>query len=486
MALAGAGAIAVSPISPVAAPAPDVVVAAAHSSSAAVELTALTDMLANPALVDPVTGWLEVFGTAFDNVAQIGGEMAAHPFPILQQVIANQMGYGQLLTDSVQAAANSYIQFFTSDEDYRLKYFAAMALDYLASGNVAGAASVVSNIVFRLFAFANPLINIMQIPLGMGQNVMNALATVPELLMPVGLGVLNPVEGVINVIGDSAQSVLDAVNAGDPAAALTALINTPAVLTGAVLNGYYNGIAAGTSGLLTAAQAALNRGVLETLLVTVPQTIARAIGWPGPNAIQAPETAGADAPAVRTDVKTDLPTESPAVQDKALTPAVQDKTPTPTGLLSGFSAGRTDAVDRITETVVAAVDTVKTVTLSVTPQLKVAKTQTAGAATEIDSADAGTGSTKTTGNDASAPGAGADSSATSDSSTDTKPSREDRKASKEAKRSAKQQTSAARQQARQEAKAQLRTAKQEDREAKQEAKTPSSGGKHRAGADHSE
>ncbi len=382
IALAGAGAIAVSPISPVTPPLPDAAVATPHAMTASVELTALADELEDPFATDPITAWLNVFEAASDNAAQIGGEMAANPFPIFQQVIANQLGYGQLLADSVQAAANSYIQFFTSDEDYRLKYFAGMALDYLSSGNVAGAASVLSNVVFRLFAFANPLINTIQIPLGMGRNIVNALSVVPDLLMPLGLGALNPVEGVINVLGDSAQRVLDAVDAGDPGAALTSLINTSAVLTGAILNGYYNGIAAGTSGLLSASAAVLNRGAVESVLVTVPQAIATAIGWQKPSTEPAPATSALDESTAQTDVTTDTHPDSTLVQRKA---------PAATAVVSRPVADLTRAVDRIADSTAAAV---KTVALSIAPERTVTDTQTEDTPTENDGAEPGYTSAK--------------------------------------------------------------------------------------------
>ncbi|MGW4099018.1 hypothetical protein [Mycobacterium sp. NPDC004974] len=463
IALAGAGAIAVSPISPVAAPVADAPVAIPHSSWAPVELTALADgLLQDPSLTDPLTEWLGVFGTTFDNAAKIGGQMAADPFPILQQVIANQMANGQLLASSLDAAAMSYISFFTSDEDYKLKFLARMALDYLESGDVAGVASVVTSVVFRLFAFANPLLNIMQLPLRTGQNVMNALSAVPDLMMPLGLGVLNPVEGAINAFGDSAQHVLNAVNAGDPAAAFSSLINTPAVLTDAILNGYLSDMGAGTSGLFTNGEFVLNRGLLQTLLVTVPQTIAKAIGWQGPGAMQMQGTAIEDVAPAPTDVGTDLPTASPLVQRKALGTAA---------VVSHPAADVTSTVDRISETTSAAVEKLKTVTLSVAPQRNAVDAQTAGTPAENDGAEVGSGS-------AEAPA----SSATPDAKTEAKSGRDDRLATRAAKRAAKQEAKAAGA----EAKVQHRAAKRESNESKQEAKAGTSGAKHRAGGDHSD
>ncbi|WP_280834511.1 hypothetical protein [Mycolicibacterium frederiksbergense] len=337
VALAAVGAIAVSPISPVGSPLSGASIATAHTSTAAVELTALTDMLQDPALVDPVSAWMEVVGTAFNNVVQLGSSISDNPLPIVQQIIANQAGYASILAGSLQATADSYIQFFTSDEDYKLKFLLGQAFEHLSAGNISGAAAVVNSIVFRLTAFSFPLINIMQIPLAIGQNVMNVLSTVPQLLMPVGLGVLNPVEGAILSLGDSAQAVFDAVKEGNPAAAITSIINTPAVVTGAILNGYTNEYL-GTSGLFTQGKWEISRGLIQSLLVTVPQTIAKAIGWQGPSTMQ---------------VKTGLPETAPEVVSSP------------------------DAV----------VTPVKTVTLSVAPQRNVAKAKLASAPSALNASN---------------------------------------------------------------------------------------------------
>ena len=428
VALASAGAIAVSPISPV--PLRDATVSLPHSLSAPVELTALTD-----AFEDPITVWSEVLGTALANATKIGIDMSANPLPVLNQIITNQAGYGQLLITSLQSAADSYTQFFTSDDDYRFKYFARQAADYLAAGNVTDAAAVLKEVVFRLFAFANPLINIMQIPIAMSRNAVNAFAAVPDLLMPVGLAVLNPVEGAILAAGDSAQDVLDAVRAGDPAAAFSALVNAPAVLTGAILNGYLHETGGGTSGLLSWSNAVFNRGLIQGLTVTLPQTIAKAIGWQGPRAVPAPAAPAADVP---------------------------------TGVLSLPQADHADTAGRVTVGTPTAVNAGKTVTLSVAPQRSVSSVRTAGIPTEIEAAEAGFGQTGRVISSPNSAGAESDSPAASDATADKQTVAVGRKASKDPKRS----IHGVRHQAKQLAK-----------DVRGAAKTRNGSSKHRAGAD---
>lgn len=356
VALASAAVIAVSPISPVAPRLAEATASAIHTSSAAVELTGVTY---------PATSWMEVFGTTFNNISHIGGDIAAAPFPILQQVIANQVANGQLLFSSIDAAAMSYIRFFTSAADYQGAYWVREAAKNLMAGNISGAAANVSTILFRLFAFANPLINIMQIPIGMSRNLVNAFAVVPDILMPLGLSVLNPIEGAINASGDIGQSVLNAINAGDPIRALSAVINAPAVLAGAILNGYYNDIAGGTTGLFTTDPSSLNRGLIQTLLVTIPRMIATAIGWHAPaTARELPADVIDEAPAVETDAETGVDEVLPAVEHTA--------------------------VSNISDTSEAVAKAVKALTSSLTPQSEATGTPTASEPSEVDGGEAGT------------------------------------------------------------------------------------------------
>ncbi|MGV7366322.1 hypothetical protein PJH52_29680, partial [Mycobacterium kansasii] len=59
---------------------PDIAIPAI--SSAQVNLSAATD---------PITAYLELFGTTFDNVLAAVGTELADPAPVLRQIIANQI-----------------------------------------------------------------------------------------------------------------------------------------------------------------------------------------------------------------------------------------------------------------------------------------------------------------------------------------------------------------------------------------------------------
>lgn len=102
IALVGAGVIAVSPL----APAPTL----AHSASAVPVSSAAVSLSSS---VDPLTRWGEVATTAFTNVNGIATYMSQHPFPLLQQVIANQTGYAQILTSGLPIAGEALVKWAT-------------------------------------------------------------------------------------------------------------------------------------------------------------------------------------------------------------------------------------------------------------------------------------------------------------------------------------------------------------------------------------
>ncbi|PQM45055.1 hypothetical protein C1Y40_04781 [Mycobacterium talmoniae] len=100
VALVGASMIAVTPVA-----APLVT----EVQQRAVELTAA------PVINDPSTDWLEIFTKALGNVGQIGTAWAEHPFPILQQVIDNQIGYAETIGGALQGSVTGLAAYFTGD-----------------------------------------------------------------------------------------------------------------------------------------------------------------------------------------------------------------------------------------------------------------------------------------------------------------------------------------------------------------------------------
>ncbi|MGV0592362.1 hypothetical protein [Mycolicibacterium porcinum] len=291
VALATAGAIALSPLAP---PAPEVHLPAL--SSAAVELTAATD---------PFTAWVDVFGTAFANLTQLGETLAANPAPVLQQIGANWLGYGETYISALQAAGaglNTWAQLLPTA-------FQGIS-DSLAAGDLIKASTWLNGLTTALGALAGtPMLRTLTIPRDIAQNLANAataiFGTMPALIPTLGFAVLAQINLSVTAVATSGQVVVDAMKAGDTAAALSALINMPADVTDRILNGYVQTLPDGATrrvgGLLqqpgpipgsTYKQAA---GFLYKLLVDTPQTIAKAIGWEAP--VTANTTAGLLGPA---------------------------------------------------------------------------------------------------------------------------------------------------------------------------------------------
>ncbi len=74
----------------------------------------------------------------------------------------------------------------------------------------------------------------------MADNFAAVIKTVTGLttVLPALIGVLGPIEGSIQSLGDSGQAVLDSLAAGQTVAALNAAVNALPKFIGAVVNGY--------------------------------------------------------------------------------------------------------------------------------------------------------------------------------------------------------------------------------------------------------
>ncbi|MEZ0365748.1 hypothetical protein ACAG26_18875 [Mycobacterium sp. pUA109] len=254
-----------------------------------IQLTSLVDDVGDAlslASLDPITPWINVFGDAFNNVSTIATDWLADPFPLLTQVLTNQLGYGQTLVTAGTDALSNFFTYVTGDAAYNsLQYFLGQAFDALLAGNITGAFSNVwSSVLTGLLDTAVPLLTsgALDIPATMAQNFANIVTTLTDVntVLPLFLGILQPIYGTWTALGDSLQGTLDAVQAGDPLTAFGDLINLPATVTGAFLNGYEP---LGAPGLLSPFNG-FESGPIAALL-NLPVELAKAI---------APAAGGAD------------------------------------------------------------------------------------------------------------------------------------------------------------------------------------------------
>jgi uncharacterized membrane protein YgcG len=261
VALVGASVIAVSPIAP---PPPDIQEATTRVvSSAQVELSALGN---------PLEGLLQILTETVTNVGAIGQTIAANPTPILRAVLENQMLTGQFFANFALNYASNYVNALGTVPQSINNALQEIAAGDIGNGfaNLLIGATITPFIAPVLFMFQDFALipTVLSNPV---QNLANVIATATSLgtLFPL-VGVLTGVLGPVLQIGYSAQDVYDALQAGDPVAALNAVLSYPLE----VLNTTINGNPAIPSGGLLGEQ-----GIVQAFL-TLAATIAGVIQPP--------------------------------------------------------------------------------------------------------------------------------------------------------------------------------------------------------------
>jgi hypothetical protein len=256
VALIGAGVIAVSPLAP---PMPHVQAVQRAVSSAGVELDAL---------VNPIEAWVQVLQAAGANLGTIAQTIIDNPTPILSQVIANQTGYWQAFNAAVEPQIQQ-IQNILKDSpiDFQKAWVQVQAGNLVTNGTDSqgnlistGALNLLNDQIVSPILVAATLIGTdALLPLAnMAQNVTNALNTLQAENPPYDAAFLTavipsvlPVASAINALAQTTQDVVNGVGAGNVAAAVNALVNAPATLVGALLNGYGEVAGSPGAGILT-------------------------------------------------------------------------------------------------------------------------------------------------------------------------------------------------------------------------------------------
>ncbi|UNC00389.1 hypothetical protein H5U98_02765 [Mycolicibacterium boenickei] len=237
VALVGAGVIAVTPV---AAPPPEVHLPALPSQ-ASVELSAFTN---------PLETWAAVITTAFTNAGALGQAVVDNPAPILRQVIANQTANATTLAGIGQTVATNIGTLLDPSNPSSIPGFLQKALSQAAAGDVRSAIDSIYSglIVFPAFLIGFPLLQTYGVVNTTAENIQKFVAELPGLVAGAGMnfafGTLGSIKGALQ---DSAQGIVDAVQAGDIETAASVALNAPAALIGAALNGY---APFGKSGLL--------------------------------------------------------------------------------------------------------------------------------------------------------------------------------------------------------------------------------------------
>lgn len=233
-----------------------------------------------PPAVNPLYEWLNVLSTSGSNLESIAGSWFNDPFPVLHQVVSNQIGYADTIVSSLQQAGQAQWDFLTGTTANSLVPLAQQMISDFTSGHISDAASTLNVIISDLIVAPGlDLLPVFSIPTDITGNLNDAtnalfnLADGGKVLLTV-LGALSPLFGTISAAGDQGQLVVDAWDAGQPVTALVDAINIPAVATNAFLNGYDP---TGAIGLFSPVGPSGIGGLLADFVNAIPQAIAQAI-----------------------------------------------------------------------------------------------------------------------------------------------------------------------------------------------------------------
>ncbi|BBZ52654.1 hypothetical protein [Mycobacterium heidelbergense] len=223
--------------------------------------------------VNPVQTWISAFQTAATNFQTIYNKWSAIPFPLLQQVVANDVGYANYYLNAYQRAANGVLTYFTSTTGIN-HFFPALVggvADFQA-GNITGGINAFYDAFydFPVSQILEPLENILRIPSYMATNLSNALNYLTTTgLTYFGLSALIGLPGVIETaLAKGMQTAYTSWASGDYLNGVLNLLNVPGLMANAALN-------AGGGGVFGS-----GFGVLNTLGVTIPGAVTKDIVSP--------------------------------------------------------------------------------------------------------------------------------------------------------------------------------------------------------------
>ncbi|WP_131722513.1 hypothetical protein [Mycolicibacterium conceptionense] len=318
MAIAGASVIAVTPIS---APTPQAERTIEYSSvqlSGSVQAfdAPAADAGANaiPPELSPAEAYQYVAMLTAAYVMDAIAPIVSNPTPILNQVLANQFWYANILTMGTVTGATNLLGTLQEVPE-QLSTAAAQ----LMAGDPAAAISTVWNsvVVDSLMAVAVPLIPALEIPVAISQNIANVIAATPTMVMELGFDVLGIANNTVEATAASLRSIVEAAGSGDPTAVANAILVAPANIASGLLIG-------------DIAEGGHNPGLINGLakhLVLARETIAEALGAPPreiPEAAPAARAAAAEPIGVKAETVTltaePATTEHEATEPKATEP----------------------------------------------------------------------------------------------------------------------------------------------------------------------
>ncbi|ODR22447.1 hypothetical protein BHQ19_19315 [Mycolicibacterium porcinum] len=214
----------------------------------------LAAVAAAAAFPNPLEQWTAIVTEAVTNLTLIGQLIASDPAPILQQIVQNQLGYGQTYVSALETVGKNAITLLTPGTPGGVFTNLQRMAEQFAAGDIQGGFSTIqSTMIGLVYQLGVPMLPAMQIPVSMARNFANVVELLPTFAFTAGLGAVSLIGTTINTIGPSGQAIADALKAGDPVGAVGALLSTPGNITQTVVNGWmgFGGGLIGPHGLVT-------------------------------------------------------------------------------------------------------------------------------------------------------------------------------------------------------------------------------------------
>jgi hypothetical protein len=312
--LAGASLIAAAPIGP----------AAVEIQTRAVQLTAIEGLAADVVSAAaapqefPVSTLADVFTNAFANLESLGSEFTSNPTPIITALMDNQLIYSNDLATAAETAGTNLVNAL---QDFPTVISNAMS--DLASGDFFDAqASITQFLTQAPLSVLRPLDNgFFEVAQSMSNNLENLFSTpnlyatadslsdgslsssVPQWFSELVQAQLLAPHAAELAFAGVGQDIVTAIQDGDSTAAFNDVVNAPATILDAYLNGYNLGDDDGGGGIAkmldavpeamktVSAQGLLSEEGTVATMREASETIAREIS--PQRALETADTAGA-------------------------------------------------------------------------------------------------------------------------------------------------------------------------------------------------
>ncbi len=192
-------------------------------------------LLALPSQEFPITGPVQLLNTTSANVQALAADFQADPFPVLSQIIKNQMDYAQILRTGLQGSGQALMPILQN-----LPATLQTANGFLQQGDVFDALTYLYNntVVSPLINGGLPLLESLNTVLGDVTTNISNVGHDGTVLLYLALLPLPPPTASLTAFAGVTQNIVNAVGSGNYLTALKDVALAPTTILGGALNGY--------------------------------------------------------------------------------------------------------------------------------------------------------------------------------------------------------------------------------------------------------